>query len=208
MPTLLDARVLEDALHRLSSWSGDPTGIRRTVDLDERAAAELQQLIAVTARSLDHDPDVQRSNGQTTVVLRTSSVGGVSELDVAMASRIDDHVRAVTGAEPEPLPDEVASATQVVTTAGAEGQAAPSAGAGTAPAASGPMMGVPAGSQGTVTPGVALPDTAPNAPEPGANVEQEAPDRTTAAGAHAQPEAEESAARGADTGSGRLDRPV
>jgi len=208
MPTLLDARVLEDALHRLSSWSGDPSGIRRTVHLDDRAAAEFERLIAVTARSLNHDPDVQRSNGQTTVVLRTSSVGGVSELDVAMASRIDDHVRTVTGAEPKPLPEEVTSAVQVVTTAGAEGQSSPAAGADTAPASSGPMMGVPAGSQGTVTPGVAMPDTAPNEPQPGANVEQEAPDRIAAGGAHDQPEAEESAARGADTGSGRLDRPV
>lgn len=97
MPTLLDDRLIADALTALPGWSGDAKRIVRTVSVDGTAAEELLAEVAVTAEAMNHHPEVDRSAGAIVFGLRTHSEGGVTEYDIALASRIDDLVSKVTG---------------------------------------------------------------------------------------------------------------
>jgi 4a-hydroxytetrahydrobiopterin dehydratase len=92
MATLLDDRLVTDAMENLDEWSGDAQRISRTVrvgDIDALLAA-----VGESADSMDHHPEVSRDGDCVTFSLWTHSAGGVTELDIALASRIDDLVLA------------------------------------------------------------------------------------------------------------------
>jgi 4a-hydroxytetrahydrobiopterin dehydratase len=97
MPTLLDDRLVADALTALTGWSGDAKKITRTVALDGAAADALLAEVALTAAALNHHPGMERSGGAIVFGLSTHSEGGVTEYDIALASRIDDLISKVTG---------------------------------------------------------------------------------------------------------------
>lgn len=97
MPTLLDDRLVADALTALTGWSGDAKRIVRTVSVSGAAAEALLADVAVTADAMDHHPDVERSGEAVVFELSTHSVGGVTEYDIALASRIDDLIDKATG---------------------------------------------------------------------------------------------------------------
>jgi len=88
MTTLLDDQLVADALVNLSDWSGDAKRISRTVSVDDPDA--LCSAVAEAADAMDHHPEVQRDGDAVTFTLWTHSKGGVTELDIALASRIDD----------------------------------------------------------------------------------------------------------------------
>jgi 4a-hydroxytetrahydrobiopterin dehydratase len=88
MATLLDETLVADALHGLDEWTGGRDRIARTVTVDDPDA--LLAAVTETADSLDHHPDVTRDGNALTFTLWTHSQGGVTELDIALASRIDD----------------------------------------------------------------------------------------------------------------------
>jgi 4a-hydroxytetrahydrobiopterin dehydratase len=67
---------------------------------------ELVRRVGVTADELDHHPDIDVRYRTITFTLSTHSVGGISELDVALARRILAH-GADLGARPLPPPDRV-----------------------------------------------------------------------------------------------------
>ena len=90
MATLLDDRLVTDALHGLEEWSGGPDRISRTVTVADPDA--LLAAVAEAADSLDHHPETTRDGDTVTFTLWTHSEGGVTELDIALASRIDDLV--------------------------------------------------------------------------------------------------------------------
>jgi len=92
MATLLDDRLVADAMTNLDDWSGDANRISRTVRVDD--VEGLLAAVAETADAADHHPEVQRDGDSVTFVLWTHSAGGVTELDIALASRIDDLVLA------------------------------------------------------------------------------------------------------------------
>jgi 4a-hydroxytetrahydrobiopterin dehydratase len=93
----LDRMVVADALSALPSWTGDATGLTRAVRVSGAAADKLLADVAELAASLGHDPDVERDDGTVRFVLTTHDAGGVTAVDIAMASRIDDLVAAATG---------------------------------------------------------------------------------------------------------------
>ncbi len=97
MPTLLDDRLVADALTALTRWAGDAKRIVRTVSISGAAAETLLAEVAVTADAMDHHPDVERSGEAVVFGLSTHSAGGVTEYDIALASRIDDLISKVTG---------------------------------------------------------------------------------------------------------------
>ncbi len=168
MATLLTADLITDALNNLPDWSGATDRLSRTVALTDEQHAEVQRRIMISADAMDHHPDISRSGQETLFVLSTHSEGGVTSLDIALASEISTQIRGVLGQPPPPVPDDV-KATRIVTEARAAGSDEPSA-AGRRPAAD-QLIGVPAGDQGT--PQVPLPDTAPGEPEPGLPAEQQ-----------------------------------
>jgi 4a-hydroxytetrahydrobiopterin dehydratase len=97
MPDRLDDVLVEDALQGLPSWSGDSRTITRSVDVSGPLADELVNRVAQTAEAMDHHPEVQLAEDRLTFVLSTHSAGGVTVLDIALASTIEDHVAATTG---------------------------------------------------------------------------------------------------------------
>ena len=92
MATLLDDRLVSDAMSNLDEWTGDAQRISRTVTVDDPDA--LLAAVAESADAMDHHPEVSQDGGAITFTLWTHSEGGVTELDIALASHIDDLILA------------------------------------------------------------------------------------------------------------------
>jgi 4a-hydroxytetrahydrobiopterin dehydratase len=89
-PPRLPPDELSAALSGLPAWSGDGDGLRRTVELpDFRAAVDAIVAIADVAEELDHHPDVDLRWRTLHLTLVTHSAGGVTDLDLQLARRID-----------------------------------------------------------------------------------------------------------------------
>ena len=93
MATLLDDQLVTDAMENLDEWSGDAQRISRTVRVDDVDA--LLAAVSETADTMDHHPEVSRDGEAVTFTLWTHSAGGVTELDIALAARINDLVLGV-----------------------------------------------------------------------------------------------------------------
>ncbi len=79
------------ALHGLPLWSGDGDGLRRTVELPSfRDAVAAVVAIADVAEEMDHHPDVDLRYRTLHLTLVSHSAGGVSDLDLHLARRIDE----------------------------------------------------------------------------------------------------------------------
>lgn len=96
MATLLDETLIADTLESLPGWQGDSTRLWREVHLDEQQLAELRRQVAVDAEAMGHAPTFQGAR----IELTTPEQGGVTELDVMMASHISDLVHRLSHAEP------------------------------------------------------------------------------------------------------------
>jgi len=101
MPTLIDAPLLDETLTALPGWEGDQSRIWRDVSLPDEVDAELRRRVDVDATAAGHHPEVERTGDTTRFVLTTPEVGGVSELDVALASHISDLAYRLTDEVPE-----------------------------------------------------------------------------------------------------------
>lgn len=78
------------ALQRLPRWSGDGDGIHRTVELPSfRDAVAAIAAIADVAEGMDHHPDIDLRWRTLHLTLVTHSAGGVTELDLELARRVD-----------------------------------------------------------------------------------------------------------------------
>ena len=81
---------LVEALVDLPRWSGDVTGLRRTVELPTfRDAVAAIGAIADVAEDLDHHPDIDLRWRTLHLVLVTHSAGAVTPMDLRLARRID-----------------------------------------------------------------------------------------------------------------------
>lgn len=88
---LLDADALDNALTDLPGWSGDTTGITRTVETASfPAAIALVNSVAGAAEAADHHPDIDIRWRTVTFSLSTHSEGGVTSKDTAMAATINE----------------------------------------------------------------------------------------------------------------------
>jgi 4a-hydroxytetrahydrobiopterin dehydratase len=89
-PPRLSPDAVAAALADLPLWSGDADGLRRTVELPSfRDAVAAIVAVADVAEELDHHPDVDLRWRTLRFVLVSHSAGGVSELDLELARRID-----------------------------------------------------------------------------------------------------------------------
>ena len=89
-PPRLSPDELTAAMRGLPLWSGDGDGIRRTVELPSfRDAVAAIVAIADVAEEMDHHPDVDLRYRKLHLTLVSHSAGGVSELDLELARRID-----------------------------------------------------------------------------------------------------------------------
>ncbi|MGY1984717.1 4a-hydroxytetrahydrobiopterin dehydratase [Blastococcus sp. SYSU DS0669] len=89
-PPRLSADRVAEALRALPRWSGDADGLRRTVELPGfRDAVAAIVAIADVAEEMDHHPDIDLRYRTLHLHLVSHSAGGVSELDLELARRID-----------------------------------------------------------------------------------------------------------------------
>lgn len=95
MAEVLTAEAVRDGLAGLDDWTGDPTGLSRTVELtDFPTAVTVVNRVAAIAEELDHHPDIDIRWRSLTFRCRTHSAGGVTERDLNLARRIDDIIRS------------------------------------------------------------------------------------------------------------------
>jgi 4a-hydroxytetrahydrobiopterin dehydratase len=93
MAEVLTAEAVRDELGGLAGWSGDPTGITRTVELASFPdAIAVVDRVAVAAEELDHHPDIDIRWRTVTLRCVTHSVDGVTMRDIRLARRIDEIV--------------------------------------------------------------------------------------------------------------------
>ncbi|HEY3925905.1 MAG TPA: 4a-hydroxytetrahydrobiopterin dehydratase [Acidothermaceae bacterium] len=87
----LSAIDVARALAELKDWTGDTTSLRRSIKASSFAAGiQLVDAVAEIADAMDHHPDIDIRWTTITFVCSTHSAGGVTELDVELARRIDD----------------------------------------------------------------------------------------------------------------------
>jgi 4a-hydroxytetrahydrobiopterin dehydratase len=169
--TLLDDGLLTETLRALPGWEGDRKAIWRDVTLAPAVDNELRRQIAVDGAAMKHSARVEdRGSGVTRFVLSTSEDGGVTELDIAMASHISGLMHTISDSLPGI--DAVRQGEAVVTVRPADitidvhghvdhtlGDEPPTVGVGTVTGGSTPM--------------IPDPDDRPGSPEPGVNAEQQ-----------------------------------
>jgi 4a-hydroxytetrahydrobiopterin dehydratase len=89
-PPRLSPEDVTAALNELPLWSGGTDGIERTIRLPSfRAAVEAIGMIADVAEEMDHHPDIDLRWTKVRVAVVTHSAGGLTELDLALARRVD-----------------------------------------------------------------------------------------------------------------------
>ncbi len=97
-PATMDPAALAHGVAALDGWEGDPSAIRRTVELSSfPAAIELVRQVAEAAEAADHHPDIDIRWRRVTFTLTTHDAGGVTELDLRLARTIDDLAADVPG---------------------------------------------------------------------------------------------------------------
>ncbi|WP_322767935.1 4a-hydroxytetrahydrobiopterin dehydratase [Frankia sp. Cr1] len=100
MPTKLDAERVTEALGELPGWTGDTSTIVRKVTMDDETSDEAIEKISIVANKMNHHPVVDRAHDVTTFTVWTHSHGGVTDLDIVLASRISDILRQHGIADP------------------------------------------------------------------------------------------------------------
>jgi 4a-hydroxytetrahydrobiopterin dehydratase len=94
---------LLDALTRLTGWSGDDQMIRCEYAVDDVGREQLTADIVELAATTHHSILVTDTPAGVGVTLATDDVDGVSEVDIAVASRLND---LVSGAAARHVPQQ------------------------------------------------------------------------------------------------------
>lgn len=88
--TVLQEDEVRARLEGLDGWSRSGDAIERTYTFDGfPAAIEFVQRVADLAESADHHPDIDIRYDRVRLALSTHSAGGITEKDIALATRID-----------------------------------------------------------------------------------------------------------------------
>ncbi|HVT20932.1 MAG TPA: 4a-hydroxytetrahydrobiopterin dehydratase [Mycobacteriales bacterium] len=89
-PSALSAEDVARGLAALPSWTGDTNGIERVVEAPTfLSGVRLVTDVARIAEEMDHHPDIDIRWRKVRFFLSTHDAGGVTELDLAQARRID-----------------------------------------------------------------------------------------------------------------------
>lgn len=89
-PPRLSPDEIAAGLSTLPHWTGDEDGIHRSVELPGfRDAVAAIVAIADVAEEMDHHPDIDLRWRTLHLTVVTHSAGGVTELDLELARRMD-----------------------------------------------------------------------------------------------------------------------
>jgi 4a-hydroxytetrahydrobiopterin dehydratase len=98
MPNLLDDAAITDALGTLTAWEREGDSLLRTAKLPSfPAAIAVVDRVAEIAERADHHPDIDIRWRTLTFRCSTHSAGGITDLDIALATAIDEQVAAAGG---------------------------------------------------------------------------------------------------------------
>ncbi len=90
MSRLLSAQEVTDQLGQLVGWTGGTDAIERTVTAPSfLAGVRVVDEVADAAEQMDHHPDIDIRWRTLTFRLSTHSEGGVTQLDIELAHRIE-----------------------------------------------------------------------------------------------------------------------
>ena len=90
MAELLSMEDVAASIAELDDWSGDTNAITRTAKLPTfLGAIGVVDRVAAVAEEMDHHPDIDIRWRTLTFACVTHSAGGVTDLDMKLAQRID-----------------------------------------------------------------------------------------------------------------------
>ncbi|XHR28080.1 MAG: 4a-hydroxytetrahydrobiopterin dehydratase [Chthoniobacteraceae bacterium] len=91
MATLIAQSQLEEMMKRIPEWEADRKAIERTFEFDDfDQALDFVNEVAEIAAEQEHHPDIDIRFNKVRLVLSTHSEGGVTDLDLQMARKIDN----------------------------------------------------------------------------------------------------------------------
>ena len=104
MARRLDDQEIARERAALDGWFGGPYSMSRLVQTGSFAAVmDIVNQAAAAAVELDHHPDIDIRWRTVRFSVTTHSAGGLTDLDVSLARRIDEIVRRTLGqADPQP----------------------------------------------------------------------------------------------------------
>ena len=86
----MKADELKDRLEKITEWELEKKDIERTLEFDDFAdAIDFVNAVAEVAEDEEHHPDIDVRYNKVRLILSTHSKGGLTELDFALAERID-----------------------------------------------------------------------------------------------------------------------
>ena len=89
-PEALDTQEIESRLIQLSDWRLEKGKLHREFRFDDFVAAfEFMTRVARVAEEMDHHPEWSNVYDRVEVDLTTHDVGGLTELDFALAGEMD-----------------------------------------------------------------------------------------------------------------------
>ena len=90
---LIPEDELDDALKRCPEWEAEGDAITRTIEFEEyMEGIDFVNDLAEIVDEAQHFPEIDIRDCTVTLRLKTDDVGGVTEIDVELASRIDNLV--------------------------------------------------------------------------------------------------------------------
>ena len=90
MAELLKADAAKALLKKVPEWELEKKHIERTFEFDDFAdAIDFLNAVAEVAEEEEHHPDIDIRYNKVRLALSTHSKGGLTELDFALAERID-----------------------------------------------------------------------------------------------------------------------
>lgn len=93
MTELLDADDLAAALKKCPEWEYEKKALTRTIEFEEfNDAIDFVNDLAEIAEEAQHHPEITIRHTRITLKLTTHDAGGVTELDVELAQRVDNLV--------------------------------------------------------------------------------------------------------------------
>ena len=87
---ILDAEQLTTALQTLNNWKVDGRMLKKRLEFKNFAAAlTFVNQVGALAEASDHHPDITLGWGYSEIALTTHDRGGITDVDVALAGKID-----------------------------------------------------------------------------------------------------------------------
>lgn len=88
---LLQENQLDQAVAGLKDWSVDGKSIKKRLKFDNFAEAlSFVDQVGALAEAADHHPDITFGWGYAEIALTTHDRGGITDVDIALAKRIDE----------------------------------------------------------------------------------------------------------------------